>query len=419
MVKDEPHCGTTSRPQTIYGSEHKVRKSTPQDHRVCSVAETFATIRPVLSTAGITRLANITGLDRIGIPVTLSIRPNSRGVATNAGKGLTLEAALVSAAMESLERVHAERATIALKRVSYRDVRRSYAVIPGELLPCRKGAQLNVEWPHDWIIGWDLLQQCECAVPFSMVSITMERSPYDFPIFQSTCVGLAAGNNIVEAIAAGLLELVEHDSTTCYLYSQRGRRDRAVVDIDHIPYLSVRDITARLSAVGIRTKVIDCTTDTEVPVYEASLYDEWLPNVGVYRGQAAHLDPEIAIIRALLEAIQSRCVYIAGSRDDYTQDHFRLMHSSAYNRRLEEELQAQPDTGRLHQSRATANIDTDIAILVESLKAIGMQQIIVVDLSRPADFPISVAKMIVPGLEGWLTDGYVPGRRALRSRQCL
>src|SRR4051812_40992167 len=71
--------------------------------RGVSPAETLDRLRPYWDLIGLTRLANITGLDRIGIPVTLAIRPNSPDIGTNCGKGLTLETALASAAMEALE----------------------------------------------------------------------------------------------------------------------------------------------------------------------------------------------------------------------------------------------------------------------------------------------------------------------------
>jgi ribosomal protein S12 methylthiotransferase accessory factor YcaO len=68
-------------------------------HRACSPAETWERIRPHFAATGLTRNADITGLDRIGIPVTLAFRPDAPTMANSTGKGLTLEAALVSGAM--------------------------------------------------------------------------------------------------------------------------------------------------------------------------------------------------------------------------------------------------------------------------------------------------------------------------------
>ena len=46
---------------------------------------------------GITRLADVTGLDNIGIPVFQAIRPNARSLSVSQGKGVSLEAAQASA----------------------------------------------------------------------------------------------------------------------------------------------------------------------------------------------------------------------------------------------------------------------------------------------------------------------------------
>src|ERR1700722_10126568 len=78
-------------------------------HRLVSPAETLARARPLLPMMGITRIANVTGLDTIGIPVMMACRPNSRSVAVTQGKGLDLDAARASAVMESIEGYHPER----------------------------------------------------------------------------------------------------------------------------------------------------------------------------------------------------------------------------------------------------------------------------------------------------------------------
>ncbi len=80
---------------------------------------------PVL---GITRIANITGLDSIGIPVTMVCRPNARSLAVSQGKGLDLVAAKVSGLMESVETYHAETITLPLKIATYEELRYTHTV---------------------------------------------------------------------------------------------------------------------------------------------------------------------------------------------------------------------------------------------------------------------------------------------------
>ncbi len=69
---------------------------------------TWERIRPILRTLGITRVADVTGLDDVGIPVHQAIRPASHTLSVSQGKGVTHELARVSAAMEMIELAHAE-----------------------------------------------------------------------------------------------------------------------------------------------------------------------------------------------------------------------------------------------------------------------------------------------------------------------
>lgn len=66
-------------------------------------AETVARVRRFMPAFGITRIANVTGLDTIGIPVVMVCRPNSRSISVSQGKGPDLDAARASGLMESVE----------------------------------------------------------------------------------------------------------------------------------------------------------------------------------------------------------------------------------------------------------------------------------------------------------------------------
>src|SRR5919202_3278663 len=79
-------------------------------HRARFPEETWDIIEPKLTRFGITRIADVTGLDTIGIPVALGIRPLARSLSVSQGKGQTSTLAKVSAAMESIELWHAEHA---------------------------------------------------------------------------------------------------------------------------------------------------------------------------------------------------------------------------------------------------------------------------------------------------------------------
>src|ERR1700730_14770572 len=99
--------------------EASPKRVTRGTHRLRAPAEMLASVRPLLPLAGITRLANITGLDRIGIPVVVGVRPNGRTLSQAAGEGGTLELAMLSAAMEAIELFHAETAELPSLYSSY------------------------------------------------------------------------------------------------------------------------------------------------------------------------------------------------------------------------------------------------------------------------------------------------------------
>src|SRR5437868_6533309 len=90
--------------------------------RTVAPHETLRRVQPLLRSLGITRVADVTGLDRVGLPVVAVMRPNSRSISVSMGKGATPEAAEVSGIMEALEGHHAERVTLPLLLGSHREI---------------------------------------------------------------------------------------------------------------------------------------------------------------------------------------------------------------------------------------------------------------------------------------------------------
>ena len=121
----------------LLSSVSKLRCDAPEDeklhligcHRVVSPAETVDRIRPLMPRMGITRTADVTGLDRIGVPVVMVTRPNAKSLAVSQGKGLDLMAATASGLMESVELFHAEHIELPLKLGSHRQLSQSHAMV--------------------------------------------------------------------------------------------------------------------------------------------------------------------------------------------------------------------------------------------------------------------------------------------------
>src|ERR1700679_4195469 len=77
-------------------------------HRGRSPEDTLAQGMPLAVEFRIARVANLTGLDRTGIPVIMVCRPNARSSAVFHGKGIDLTAPKASGIMEAIETLYAE-----------------------------------------------------------------------------------------------------------------------------------------------------------------------------------------------------------------------------------------------------------------------------------------------------------------------
>jgi ribosomal protein S12 methylthiotransferase accessory factor len=326
-----------------------------------------------------------------------------------------LAAAMTSGAMEAIELFHAEEcAGLQTVRRSYAQMAEAGSCMAVEDLPLARHAPFNLEWPYLWTMGWDLLNDEEVALPISAIHMGNRRTRiHDLFSFAVTSNGLASGNNLLEAINAALFEVIERDAVTCWeVWQETSGEQPPLVKLETIEHPLVCELLERLFSVDMACLLYDCTIDTKVPVYKAFLVDLAWRNVGLFKGYGAHLDPEVAMIRAITEAVQSRVVYIAGSRDDlfrHKNRHLRSDRNDMHGRYMLELAEPTVDA-RERSSEATATFEDDTHKAIEKLKDAGLSSVILVDLSRP-DFPINVVKLVVPGLEGYPFDNYQPGWR--------
>lgn len=371
-------------------------------HRARDPAATLAAFAPLMPRLGITRLANLTGLDVIGVPVFAAIRPNARSLATSQGKGLDVASARVSALMESIELWHAEHLhEVRLAWDVYSSLRRRAAVVDLDRLVHRAGRSSLRTSPQPWIEGWDLLQARPTWVPIELVALDLTAPAPGFggPLFGGTN-GLASGNHLLEAIAHALCEVIERHATA------RGERgpDARPVDLEAVDDPGCRDVLARIAAAGARCFAWDVTSSLGVPVYLACVAEPPSPGrrraLGAYAGGGCHLDPAIALARAITEAVQSRLTFISGGRDDCLRPHYWRVGDETTHASLWAELHAgaaAPTSLRAHSSRAQDSFEGDVHALLSALQAGGCASAVVVDLSH-AGVGVPVVKVVVPGL---------------------
>ncbi|MCI0417268.1 YcaO-like family protein, partial [bacterium] len=169
-------------------------------HRLRSPRKTLDAYLPFTAHCGVTRIANITGLDSVGIPVWVALRPNSRSLVTAQGKGLDHDSARASALMESLETWHAENITLPLRWDSYEALRRSSHVVDVSRIPLCPDARFDLDAPMLWMEGFDLMQSYHIWVPFEAVMLNLVYASQYRSSFPITSNGLASGNHMLEAI---------------------------------------------------------------------------------------------------------------------------------------------------------------------------------------------------------------------------
>ena len=386
-------------------------------HRTVSPAETLARLTPLLPQMGITRVANITGLDFIGIPVVMVCRPNSRSIAVAQGKGLDLAAAKVSGLMEAVETYHAERVSLPLRLASYRDLSRTEPVADVSRLPFSVQGRYADHLTILWVAGQESNEGASVWLPYELV-----HTDYTLPLpqgsgcFAANTNGLASGNHRLEAISHGLAEVVERDALTLWKRLDDEARRATVLDLDTVDDPACRQTLERLDRAEVDVMVWDATSDVGVPTFNCLLVGRQRFFADPEFGSGCHPDRGIALSRALTEAVQARTTYIAGTRDDFLPE---LYTEPVRAKRLSDcrALLDSKDSGRSFQeipSLESTIIADDIDWMVGCLGRAGMEQVLVIDLTRP-EFGIPVVRVVVPGLEGpdkGPKSDYVPGSRA-------
>lgn len=389
-------------PTTVHGTSLRTR----------TLQETEALARLSFTRCGITRIADVTELDELGIPVFNSFRPTAApGLNTvTSGKGVTPEAARVSAMMEAIERTWCEqRAGEPPRRASYAELREEgVSVLDPRRLILKRGHQ----WTENASLAWwpvrELSSNVEVLVPALAIFVPF---PNECGMFRSNTLGLAVGNSPQEALLHGLLEAVEHDCTAFGETLKSGWNIR----LSSLPD-AAQELIGRFQRIGIEVQVFAYLNDIGVPTFFTTTDDTQATDGMLFNGGAGcHLDPVVAVTRALTEAAQSRLAVIAGAREDFTAQAYRR-HSSyealqeMYRKWSGDRPVADFD---VVESASTGATDGDLALIMAGLENAGLPLVFATELA-PEGFPFSVTKAVVPGLEVYHNDPARLGTRLHR-----
>ncbi len=400
-----------------------VKHYTAGTHRCVPPEETLARVAPWMPVMGITRIANITGLDVLGVPVVMVCRPNSRSLSVAQGKGATLAAAKASGVMESIEFWHAERVDRPLVLGSALDLRFTRRLADLSRMPRLRVSTFDEHHRMLWIEGHDLVSRSSVWVPYECV-----HTDYRIPLptgsgcFAISSNGLASGNHVLEAIAHAVCEVIERDATSLWHAGGAATRKARRLRLDSVTDPACRALLDVFAGAGVLAAVWSTTSDTGVPSFACEIVDDDAHagrSVGPSAGMGCHTSPAVALSRALTEAAQSRLTRIASSRDDVP--------------RIDYEVFRNPDVLsalRAEYAEATATVDyasitgvehgtfdEDVAWLLDALARVGIEEVIAVDLTHPR-LGLPVVRVVVPGLEApHEAPGYVAGARARAAAQ--
>jgi ribosomal protein S12 methylthiotransferase accessory factor len=380
----------------IFGCSDTAKHIYRGTHRVRALTETVELAWRTRAQAGISRVADITDLDTVGIAVFNTIRPwAARGSLTvTCGKGVDRLAALASALMEAVERHCGEQHNRRGVAGTLHDVARERKVLnPRALILDR-----NSSWTENHVIEWwpyRNLSTDDIVLLPAQATFSPYWSPYP-RMTGSVTDGLAAGNSQAEATLHALYELTERDCSAFGQVLRMGHR----VPLSSLPP-EFSDLMERFHRSDLAVRVFSFSNDVGIPTFHVTLDDRQSGDpLLLNAGSGCHLSPQVALYRALTEAAQSRLSVISGGREDLARHSARRKSSYASAReRADRWAQGWPPRPFAdHPDLSTGSLGTDLRVLLRHLSDAGLGKIYLTDLSLPG-FPFSVIRAVVPGLE--------------------
>ncbi|MEY4544801.1 MAG: hypothetical protein RL685_996 [Pseudomonadota bacterium] len=382
-------------------------------HRQLHPSSAMLRAESLASRCGVSRVAEITGLDPLGVHCFSSIRPFAEAgdFTVTGGKGFSRDAARLSAVAEACERACLSPRGLPLVRASLQDLSQAHRVLHPRALILDQRSRWSAEDELAWWTARDLVSDEELWLPAAAVFYPLEQG--NSWLFNCNTSGTALGASYPEALLYGLLEVVERDQLA---YAELARRSRRL-DLG-----SVRDAQCvqTLAALNARNIIAHCWVvehDYPFPLFYMILEDQEQPDCArLVGGLGCHLDPVAGFKAALLEAVYSRLTVISGAREDIERD-LTLARSIGYEAQRalalawdstgpDVALDALPDL-------SGADIATDLAFVASACQAAGLGRLLCTDLS-PEGSELKVARVVAVGAEQAYHEHTRLGGRALR-----
>lgn len=259
----------------------------------------------------------------------------------------------------------------------------------------------------DWTPAWSLSHTRTVWLPTAFCYFGY-RNPRNHDFCCADSNGCAAGNTLEEAIQQGLFELVERDACALWWYN---RTRRPGIDLSSFgdPYFAA--MTKVFDATDRELVALDITSDLGIPTAMAV---SWRRSDGghVHLGLGCHIEPRLAVSRALAELNQTMACYLGPGMDaeaaGWDSAHVRwLQEATVENQPYLRPLQGARRIAADFKNHSTGDVRDDILMAVERLRGKDLE-VIVLDHTRP-DIGFPVARVVVPGLRHFWAR-HAPGR---------
>lgn len=368
--------------------------------RTLAPEKTLLYAKSLAATAGISEVRDITGLDVLEVPACVSVRPRARGESFTFGKGLRPIEAEVGAYMEALEFFFAEPGTaqVTTRWGSARDVSGAEqahdAILDFAPLLNR---EVDLDAPLLLAAVENLESGAECTIPAELIyypALDVGQS-----LFGASTNGLASGNSVLEATNQALLELIERDIWSFELVRSSSR----LVDSASLPD-NVREIVERAERHGLRLRVRTVANDYGLPFFAAFVFDLKNPSRKNFNGGwACDVNREIALVRAVTEAAQSRLAFIHGGRKVPAS---QVVDSPSGEVKLvQRHMKGVSDSSQKVSLKDIPNLGVDtlqqqLDLIISRLRRVVSKPIYRAVLTAP-NSPLQVVRLVVPLLENF------------------
>lgn len=389
---------------------------------------------------GITRLADTTGLDTLGIPTASATLPLTTDVIwVYSGKGLTKENAQNCAIMEALERTSALWPTDSKKNdeilwLTENQMVETYG--DNNVLKLRYHTEVPPQKnDSDAVVPWILVdsyrnknQKTWICADFVFCGSRPDRYRKIIPPYPvSTSNGLGAAVSKEKALSHALLELAERDIVSMHeIAASHGGinllasiadqakiskdliisnykdhyKDIVYVDIETLELPEIlRSSIKKLNNINI----FALPNDFNIPCFVATA--EQQVKLGTYQrcqGAAASYDSHTALVKSLLELAQTRATDFQGAREDRTDEEKKRYNSN------QKSMWIDIDTGKpvpweaINKNANFVELEK-IDDIVNRFADVGLDKIFVKWFNNYKD--VWSVRVIVPGIETWHATG--------------